>query len=74
MFNPYVGGVSQSLRPVEGRGPEKGGLGGILSRLGNLDSGDLLLLLLIYLLVREQEDGHEKIWPLVAAALYLMLE
>lgn len=36
-----------------------------------MDSDDLLILLLVYLLVKEgEQDG---IWPLVAAMLYLML-
>lgn len=69
MFNPYVGAAAQFIRPV--KGAESHGLGSILSKLGNLDSDDLLILLLVYLLAKEgDQDG---IWPLVAAMLYLIL-
>lgn len=69
MFNPYVGDPARCIRPV--RGEKGGGLEGILGRLGRMDSDDLLILLLVYLLVKEgEQDG---IWPLVAAMLYLML-
>lgn len=67
MFNPYVGSVSQSLhKPSEKTG---GGVGGILGKIGELDRDDLLMLLLIFLLVKEgEQDG---LWPMVAAMLYL---
>ena len=72
MFNPYLSAHESALRPARGSGETGNGpLQGILRRLGRLDSDDLLLLLLIYLLARkEDEDG---IWPLVALGLYLML-
>ena len=69
MFNPYLSSHESALHPVPGR--NAGPLQGLARRLGNLDSDDLLLLLLIYLLARKEDaDG---IWPLVAVALYLML-
>lgn len=74
MFNPYVGSAAQSIRPAAGKQASGGlgaGLGSILSKLGNIDTDDLLMLLLVYLLVKEGEaDG---VWPLVAAMLYLIL-
>lgn len=70
MFNPYVGSLPQTLRPVPQKASGGNGLGAIFSKLGDLDRDDLLMLLLIYLLVKEgDQDG---IWPLVAAALYLL--
>ena len=69
MFNPYVSTPEQSLRPV--REPSKGPLDGILGRLGRLETDDLLILALVYLLARE--DEQDRIWPLVAALIYLML-
>ena len=69
MFNPYVGEPAQCIHPVKWE--KRSGLDGILERLGRLDSDDLLILLLVYLLAKEgDQDG---IWPLVAAMLYLML-
>lgn len=69
MFNPYVGEPAQCIHPVKGE--KSNALNGILERLGRLDSDDLLILLLVYLLAKEgDQDG---IWPLVAALLYLML-
>lgn len=72
MFNPYVSQPAEALRPVQHRGTPSGGLlDGLLGRLSRLDSDDLLILLLVYLLCRDgEEDG---IWPLVAALLYLLL-
>lgn len=69
MFNPYVSSAAKSIHPVKGE--RAGGLEGILGRLGRLESDDLLLLLLVFLLVKEgDQDG---LWPLVAVMLYLML-
>lgn len=73
MFNPYV----EQSEPyplsapsgVEGKPSRQ--TEGLLGRLGRLDSDDLLILLLIFLLAREGEG--DALWPLVAAALYLML-
>lgn len=68
MFNPYIGATEQSLRPSRGGGL----LNGLLSKLKKLDSDDLLILLLIFLL--SKRDGEEgDMWPLVAVAIYLML-
>lgn len=68
MFNPYIGVPEQSLRPSKGGGL----LSGLVSKLKKLDSDDLLILLLIFLL--SKRDGEEgDIWPLVAVAIYLML-
>ena len=71
MFNPYVSEPAQALRPVPRRNAPGGLLEGLMGRLRNLDSDDLLILLLVYLVSREgEEDG---IWPLVAVLIYLML-
>lgn len=71
MFNPYISSAGQSLRLITGKGSTGSGLDGILRKLGNLDSDDLLILLLIYLLAKEgEQDG---VWALVAAMLYLIL-
>ncbi len=68
MFNPYVSAPGSALRPVSGSGPGPGSA--ILGRLNRLDSDDLLILLLIYLVLRQEDQG---IWPFVAMGLYLML-
>lgn len=68
MFNPYIGTPEQSLRPAKGSGL----LGGLMSKLKHLDSDDLLILALIFLLSRK--DGEEgDWWPLAAMAIYLLL-
>lgn len=68
MFNPYFSSPEQSLRPARGGGT----LQGLLNKLKKLDSEDILLLLLIFLLAKK--DGEEEnLWPLAAAAIYLML-
>ena len=68
MFNPYVSSPAQRLLKKK----SGGFLGGLLSKLGRLDSDDLLILLLIYLL--SKKDGEEgDLWPLAAVAIYLML-
>ena len=68
MFNPYVSGRENVLRPAPKPpgGPER-----ILKKLGKLDREDLLVLALIWLLAGEGEE--DRIWPLVAAMLYLLL-
>lgn len=68
MFNPYVASPAESLRKSKGGGL----LGGLLGKLKRLDSDDLLILLLIFLL--SKKDGEEgDLWPLAAVAIYLML-
>jgi hypothetical protein len=84
MFNPYVAPVTESLRPLAPpkekperperaeRPPEKSqGLGAILGRLGQLDSDDMLIALLIFLLARDQEP--DSLGPMVAAGIYLLM-
>lgn len=71
MYNPYVSSLSSALQPVSRGKDPLGGLGGLLGRLGSLDSDDLLLLLMIYLLIKDGEQDN--IWPLAAALIYLML-
>ena len=68
MFNPYVSRPEDALRPV--RRPQKAPEG-ILGRLGRLERDDLLILTLIYLLAREGDP--DRIWPLAAVLLYLLL-
>ena len=68
MFNPYVSRPEDALRPVRRPPP---GPEGLLDRLGRLERDDLLILVLIYLLAKEGEP--ERIWPLVAVMLYLLL-
>lgn len=70
MFNPYVMDVSGALEPAPAR-HGKDPLRGMMDRLGRMDSDDLLLMLIIYLLVK---DGNsDSIWPMIAALIYLML-
>ena len=68
MFNPYFSSPEQSLRPAR----NGGALQGLLNKLKKLDSEDILLLLLIFLLARKDSE-EENLWPLAAAAIYLML-
>lgn len=68
MFNPYVSSPEQSLRQKK----SSGFLGGLLGKLKHLDSDDLLILLLIFLL--SKKDGEEgDLWPLAAVVIYFML-
>ena len=73
MFNPYVEEPVKDLHPIgPPPSPAPGGaLDGLLGKLGHLEKDDLLIGLLVYLLAKDgEQDG---IWPLVAAALYLIL-
>lgn len=70
MFNPYVTGIQAALRPVH-RQPADLGLETLLRRVGQLDSDDLIILLLVFLLARQGDP--EGFWPLAAALLYLLL-
>jgi hypothetical protein len=68
MFNPYVSPLSEALHPVsEAPGP----LSGLQARLQGLDRDDLLILLLLYLLLKEGPE--DRLWPLLGALLYLLL-
>lgn len=70
MFNPYVTGIQAALRPVHQQKRDMG-LETLLSRVGQLDNDDLIILLLVFLLARQGDpDG---LWPLAAALLYLIL-
>ena len=84
MYNRYVrddAGVSQRVpsgepeRPAGGGGRPRGGSGGILSqllsrlKLEEVDTGDLLLLAILFLLFREGEDEE----LLLALGLLLIL-
>ena len=70
-YGPPPGGepFGPPLPPSDGG--RKGGLSGILDRLNlkNLDTGDLILLLIIFLLYREGEDEE----LLIALGLLLIL-
>ena len=70
MFNPYVTGIQTALRPARQQ-KKDGGLETLLSRLGQLDNDDLIILLLVFLLARQGDP--EGFWPLAAALLYLIL-
>ncbi|MBD5162259.1 MAG: hypothetical protein HDT14_09670 [Oscillibacter sp.] len=69
-YGPPPGGASRGPGPPPG-GERKGFLSGLLDRLNlkNLDTEDLLLLLIIYLLYREGEDEE----LLLALGLLLVL-
>lgn len=70
MYNPYLHGIGSFLRPVTEKGA--GGLfGGILQRLRCLDEDDILLLLILFLLMKNGE--REGQWPLLAAMIYCIL-
>lgn len=70
MFNPYLSSLTSALSQVPS---QKGSdlLGGLLSRLRNLDSDDLILLLILYLLLKDGKEGS--LWPMAAVVLYLIL-
>lgn len=70
MFNPYVMGIQTALRPARQQ-KRDAGLETLLSRLGQLDNDDLIILLLVFLLARQGDP--EGFWPLAAALLYLIL-
>jgi len=70
--SPPPGGQSQSSPPPPGGGHSgKGFLSGLLKKLNlqNIDTGDLLLLVLLFLLFREGEDEE----LLIALGLLLIL-
>lgn len=70
MYNPYFHEPSQMLRQKD-TGTMNQPLDGLLKRIGHLDSDDLLVLLLIFILFRDgKKDG---IWPLLAALVYCIL-
>lgn len=70
-YAPPQGGGSHVPPPPDGGGQRKGFLSGILSRLklDEIDTSDLILLLLIFLLFREGEDEE----LLIALGLLLIL-
>lgn len=70
MFNPYLSSLTSALQQVPIQ-RDKDLLGGLLSRLRSLDSDDLILLLILYLLVKDGKDGS--LWPMAAVVLYLIL-
>lgn len=70
VFNPYLMSLGSVLQPVSASG-SKDPMGAIFSRLRKLDSDDLILLLIIFLLVKDGD--RDNLWPMVAALLYLIL-
>lgn len=68
MFNPYLSSPHAMLEPMPA---PPGREDGLLERLSNLDNDDLLLLLIIFLLMKDGKQGS--IWPMAAALIYLML-
>ena len=70
MYNPYF---HEPIKMLE-RKTDSGfsaPLRSLINRIQQLDSDDLLLLLLIFLLFRDGERDH--LWPLLAALVYCML-
>lgn len=68
MFNPYLNRPTQMLEPVTGK---QDLLGGIMKRFRELDSDDLLLMLIVYLVMKDGK--RDDVWPLLAALLYCIL-
>ena len=68
MFNPYVSGREDVLRPAPKApgGPER-----LLKKLGKLDREDLLILAI--LLLSMKQDGASPTELLIAVGLYLWL-
>lgn len=68
--NNWGGGPFSFLNGLLGRTKNAGGAG-ILERLGlqNLDSGDILLLLILFYLFRETGDEE---WLIILALMFLM--
>ncbi len=71
LYNPYLGPVGEMLEPVRGNSGRSDPLGGILKGLSRLDGDDILLMMIIYLVLRDGEK--ENLWPLLGALLYCML-
>ncbi len=68
MYNPYLHSPEQMLEPVR---EQKSPLEGIIRKLRQLDTDDLLVLLLIYLLI--QDGRKDDLWPLLGALIYCIL-
>lgn len=62
MFNPYF------ERPAPQTQSDKTGLP---EKLSKLDSDDLLILALVFILAKK--NSNDDIWPLIAVALYCFL-
>ena len=62
MFNPYF--ETPAPQP-----PSKAG--GLQEKLSKLDSDDLLMLALVFILARK--SNKDDMWPLIAVALYCFL-
>jgi hypothetical protein len=70
MFNPYLAAPSQALEQIPPHKKKDGPLR-LPERLKKLDSDDLLLMLIIYLLMKEPDK--DELWPLLAALAYCIL-
>lgn len=70
MYNPYF---HEPIKMLERKtdGGFSAPLHSITNRIQQLDSDDLLLLLLIFLLFRDGERDY--LWPLLAVLVYCML-
>lgn len=68
MYNPYLNTTKQMLEPVRER---KGLMEGLVTKLRRLDEDDLLLMLIVYLVVRNGD--RDDVWPLLAALVYCIL-
>ncbi len=69
IYNPYFSGPEEALLPVPPRSP--GLLDGLTDRLKHLEGEDILLVLLLVLLLKNDQD--RRLWPLIGALAYLLL-
>ena len=70
MYNPFLNSTAEMLEPVYRR-KKDGFMERIFGRISSLDGDDLLIMLIIYLIMKDNEK--EDIWPLLAALLYCVL-
>lgn len=68
MFNPYISEPAQALEPISKRQEP---LGGFLNQIRQLDGDDLLVMLILYLLLRDGKQ--DELWPLLGALMYCIL-
>ena len=69
IYNPYFSSTEEALRPIS---PQNSGiLDGILDRLKSLEGEDILLILLLVVLLKNDQD--RQLLPLIGALVYLLL-
>ena len=69
IYNPYFSAPGEVLQPVAPQTP--GPLDGLLGRLKRLEGEDILLILLLVLLLKNDQD--RRLLPLIGALVYLLL-